>query len=184
MEQHKDVTLLAPLVHNPDGTIQQSLRTFPTFRTLFFELSGLSRVFPSSKILNEWRMPDFDYKTIADVDQPMGAALFVRKGFFSDTFIDEQFSMFFNDVDLCKRIKKEGGKILFYPDASIIHERGKSTARVKERMIPLHTKGFIQYFAKHNRSFFDTLLLTFFVPIILLHTMLRVFLFRFFSKDF
>lgn len=184
MEMNQDVILLAPLVLNPDGSVQSSLRRFPDYRTLFFELIGLSRIFPSSRIFNRWRIPDFNYKEIKDVEQPMGAALFVRKSFFTDEFMDLRFSMFFNDVDLCTRVKEGKGRIVFFSDASVIHSRGKSTARVKEKMIPLHSKGFILYFLKNRKSLLDKIFLYLFLPGIIINTILRILLLRFFSKDF
>lgn len=184
MEKNKGVIIIGPLLLNSDRTIQSSLRRFPDFRILFFELTGLSRIFPSSKIFNRWRMPDFDYKEVKDVEQPMAAALFLRKSFFKDEFMDKRFSMFFNDVDLCIRVKKKGGMIVFFPEASVIHTRGKSTAKVKEKMIPLHTKGLLRFFVKQRNSFSDKFLFILFLPWIMLNTILRVLLLRFFSKDF
>ncbi|MCK4584576.1 glycosyltransferase family 2 protein [candidate division WOR-3 bacterium] len=218
MEMNYSVIILGPLVLNPDKTIQPSLRRFPDFRILFFELTGLSRIFPFSKNINSWRIPDFNYKEIKDVEQPMGAALFLRKSFFTplesqtvcrddktkihpiansrskvpseiltgftDVLLDKKFSMFFNDVDLCARVKEGGGRILFFPGASVIHKRGKSTGKVKEKMIPLHTKGLLRYFVKHRTSLLDRILLLIFLPSIIINAILRVLLLRFYSKDF
>ena len=184
MEKNKDVSALCPLVLNPDGSIQSSIRRFPDFRILFFEVTGLSRIFPSSRIFNRWRMPGFKYNRTEDVEQPMGAALFLRKSFFKNIFMDERFSMFFNDVDLCFRIHKEGGKIVFLPSASVIHKRGRSTGSVRERMIPLHTKGLLRFFLKHRNTLGNRILFFLFLPWLMLNTILRILLLRFSSKDF
>ena len=184
MEKNIDVVMLGPLVLNPDGTIQLSLRRFPNFWILFFELTGLSRLFSTSKVFNRWRMIDFDYKEIRDVEQPMAAALFLRKSFFGNKFMDERFSMFFNDVDLCMRVKKEGGRIVFFPESVVMHKRGRSTEKVKEKMIPMHTKGLLRFISKHRKGFFDKILLFLFLPWIMMNTVLRILLLRFFDKDF
>ena len=193
MEKNIDVVMLGPLILNPDRTIQLSLRRFPDFRILFLELTGLSRIFPGSEIFNRWRMPDFSYKEIRDVEQPIAAALFLRKSFFASLethrkfptgFMDERFSMFFNDVDLCMRVKKEGGRIVFFPESVVMHKRGRSTEKVKEKMIPFHTKGLLRFFSKHRKGFLDKILLFLFLPWIMMNTVLRLLLLRFFNKDF
>jgi GT2 family glycosyltransferase len=184
MELHKEVTILAPLIRNPDGSPQQSVRRFPDYRILFFELLGLARLFPRSRICNRWRIPEFDFSVVQEVAQPMAAALLIRKEWFGRMFMDGRFVMFFNDVDLCKRVWDGGGKIVFYPEATIVHARGASTAKVGERMIPLHTRGFIQYFQKHSCSWFERLLLCLYMPVLVFNTILRIFLLRVFGIDF
>jgi N-acetylglucosaminyl-diphospho-decaprenol L-rhamnosyltransferase len=183
MEKNRGVIALAPHVINPDGTTQSSIRRFPDFLILFFELCGLSRLFAESSIFNRWRVPDFNYNAKNEVEQPMASAFLVRKSFFTEQFMDEQFEIFFNDVDLCKRIKNRDGKIVYFPHATVIHKRGASIKKVKEKMIPLHSKGLIKYFAKHKVSFGNRILLLFFVPAIILNTILRIIILRFFSKE-
>lgn len=184
IELNNDIIILAPLVLNPDGSVQSSLRRFPDFPILFLELTGLSRVFRHSPIFNRWRIPDFDYSVTGMVDQPMGAALLVRKSYFANSLMDERFPMFFNDVDLCFRVNKSGGKIIFFPGATLFHSRGRSTSKVKERMIPLHSKGLILYFQIHRNAFIDKIRLYSFIPGIFLISLLRILLIRFFNKDF
>ncbi len=184
MERNKEIIVLAPLVLNPDGSIQSSVRRFPDYRILFLELTGLSRMFPSSTIFNKWKIPDFDYSEIQNVEQPMASALLLRKSFFKNQFMDERFEIFFNDVDICVRVKKRGGRIFFFPEASVVHKRGVSTKKVRERMIPMHSKGLIRYFIKHRSSFSDRFLLFLFIPVVMINTIVRILLIRFFSKEF
>jgi GT2 family glycosyltransferase len=183
LERHPDIVVLAPLIRNPDGSPQHSVRRFPGFRMLFFELLGLSRLFPRSKAFNSWRIPEFDFSALQEIAQPMAAALLLRRSFFKDVLMDERFVMFFNDVDLCRRVWDGGGKIVFYPDAAVVHRRGASTAKVRERMIPLHTRGFMDYMEKYRRSILDSVLCAFFAPVMILNAMLRIFLLRFFGID-
>ena len=50
----------------------------------------------------------------------------VRKDLFlRENFMDEQFPIFFGDVDFCRRIYKKGLRIVVLPDARIIHHRAK-----------------------------------------------------------
>ena len=69
----------------------------------------------------------FDFDRSGEVDQPMGSCLMFRRETINQVGnFDETFAMFFNDVDLCYRIKKAGWKIFFFPDASVIHHKGAS----------------------------------------------------------
>jgi GT2 family glycosyltransferase len=169
MEENLKAGALGPKLLNPDKTTQPSCREFPTFSTLIWEFSGLSRLFPRSKILGRWRMGYFAFDQTREVDQPMGSCLMFRRETLEEVgLLDENFPMFFNDVDICYRIKKTGWKIYFYPEALVIHQKGASTSKVKRRMIWLSHLAFYRFFKKHKTGLANRLLLyLFFVPLFL-----------------
>ena len=153
MYQNSDVAALGPKLLNPDGTIQPSCREFPGYSTLIWEFTCLSHLFPKSKIFGAWRMGYFNYQEIREVDQPMGSALLVRKKALDSLgFLDESFPVFFNDVDLCYRIKKANGKIVFYPEAEIFHYKGKSVEMVKPEMIIVSHLAFYRFLKKCKKG--------------------------------
>ena len=77
-------------------------------------------------------------------------------------------SMFFNDVDLCWRIKDADCKIVFYPDAQVLHHKGASTGKAKRRMIWLSHIAFFKFFKKHKTGAVNRLLLVLFsIPLFL-----------------
>ena len=93
----------------------------------------------------------FEFDKPGEVDQPMGSCLMLRRETLEDVGIfNENFSMFFNDVDLYFRIKKRGWKIYFYPDAKVIHHKGASTRKAKTKMIWLSHLAFYEFFKKHK----------------------------------
>ncbi len=160
MEANPQVGALGPKLLNPDGSIQLSCREFPSFSTLIWEFTGLSRIFPKSRIFGRWRMGYFTFDQPTEVDQPMGSCLMVRRDALNDVGVfDENFSMFFNDVDLCFRIKNTARKIYFFPDAQVFHYRGASTRRVKGRMIWLSHLAFYKFLKKHKTGPVNRLLL-------------------------
>jgi GT2 family glycosyltransferase len=160
---------LGPKLLNPDRSTQASCREFPRFSTLIWEFTGLSRLFPNSKTFGAWRMGYFAFDQFREVDQPMGSCLMLRKETLEQIgSFDENFSMFFNDVDLCYRIKEAGWKIYFHPDARVIHHGGASTRKAKRRMIWLSHLAFYKFFRKHRKGPADrVLLLLFSVPLLL-----------------
>ncbi|UCB52862.1 MAG: glycosyltransferase family 2 protein [Candidatus Zixiibacteriota bacterium] len=169
MERNPRAGAMGPRLLNPDGSTQASCREFPGFSSLIWEFSGLSRLFPESKIFGKWRMGYFTFDQPREVDQPMGSCLVIRKETLEQVgSFDENFSMFFNDVDLCYRIKNAGWKIYFQPDAQVIHHRGAFTRKVKRKMIWLSHLAFYKFFKKHRKGPADRfLLLLFSLPLFL-----------------
>lgn len=145
---------VAPQLLNPDKTIQYSCRTFPEYRDMFFEMILLSAMFGKSRFLSRWKMNYFSHNEEREVDQPMAAALMIRKDVLLRTGnFDGRFRMFFNDVDLCKKIHDNGYKIIFYPESKIIHEKGVSIYKDRERMINVWNEDCLKYFRKYHYNF-------------------------------
>jgi GT2 family glycosyltransferase len=83
----------------------------------------------------------------------MAAALMIKKSVLDDIgLMDERFEMFFNDVDLCKRIIDSGKKIRFLTGANVIHKKGSSVYKDRVKMIKVWNKDCIKYFEKHHRN--------------------------------
>lgn len=153
LKENPTVAVLAPRILNPDGTIQDSIREFPDYKILFWEITGLSRLFPKSPIFGRWRMKGFDYTKMQEVPQPMTSALLFRREVFEKVgFFDEDFTIYYNDVDLLKRINDRGLKVLYFPFAEVIHKRGATTKIFWGRMIFEQHKSMYQYFKKHKKG--------------------------------
>jgi GT2 family glycosyltransferase len=169
MDANPEVGALGPKLLNPDGSVQPSCREFPRFSTLIWEFSGLSRLFPRSRIFGRWRIGYFAFDRQSEVDQPMASCLMLRRQTLDQVgLFDEKFPMFFNDVDLCWRIKGANWKIVFYPDAQVLHHKGASTGKAKRRMIWLSHTAFFKFFKKHKTGVVNRLLLVLFsIPLFL-----------------
>lgn len=147
------VGAIAPKILNPNLTVQESVRSFPSHSILLWEITGLSKIFARHKTLGKWRMRYFDYDIISEIDQPMASCLLVRsKAIEQIGDFDENFPMFYNDVDFCFRLKSGGWKIVYFPDASVIHHRGASTKKVRTKMIFSMHKSLYHYFEKYDKS--------------------------------
>ena len=159
MEEHKGVDGLGPQLLNLNGTIQPSCREFPDFSILLWEISGLSFLFPKSRLFGRWRMGYFDFQSSREVDQPMGSCLLLRRKTLEYAgVLDVNFPIFFNDVDLCYQIKKSGGKLYFFPDAKIFHYKGGSTQKVKPEMILSAHLSFFRFLSKYKKGIFNKIL--------------------------
>ncbi|NMB81917.1 MAG: glycosyltransferase family 2 protein [Ignavibacteria bacterium] len=135
---------------NSDGTKQESVVQFPSIWNGFTENFFLYKLFPKSKLFNKYYQNYNDYKNPVEVDVIRGAFMFcptheLKKlnGF------DDRFFFYSEETDLCKRFKDNGGKIIFYPDTSIIHYGGATADSNLWFKFKNQTVGKIQYYQKH-----------------------------------
>ncbi len=153
LDEHPDIGAVAPRLIGPDSSTQFSIRSFPTAASLFWELIGLSRLFPKSRVFGRWKMKYFDYERTAEVEQPMASCLMVRKTVLDQLGgMDERFPMFYNDVDLSKRMADANWKTAYIADARVVHRHGASTRQVRARMIRESHRSAFRYLRKHDHS--------------------------------
>ncbi len=152
--QEDSYSAIVPQLLNIDGSIQYSCRRLPRYSDLYFEIFLLSSIFPTSTIFSRWKMKYFSHNEIREVEQPMAAAFLIKKSVLNviNNF-DESYFMFFNDVDLCKKISDNNKKILFYPDSKIVHKKGISIFKNRSKMIKVWNSDCLKYFKKYHYSF-------------------------------
>lgn len=153
MQRHTEAGALGIRQVHPDGRLQRSVRGFPTPMAVLWELLGFSRLFSGSRLFGAYRMTWFDYAHVAEVDQPMGTFLLIRRAVLDQIGpLDLDFPIFFNEVDWCLRCKRAGWKIYFTPDVEIIHYGGASTTQVGAAMAWESRRGLLRFYAKHYRA--------------------------------
>lgn len=115
----------------PDGKLDLACRrSFPTPSVAVYRILGLSRIFPKSKTFGKYNLTYLDENSTYEVDAIVGAFMLIKKDVYEKVKgFDEDYFMYGEDLDLCFRIKKEGYKIFYYPDTSIIHYKGESTKK-------------------------------------------------------
>ena len=110
--------------------LKESKRGFPTPRASFFKMSGLTNLFPDSKIISAYYMGHLDESTSHAVDVLSGAFMMIRKKVLDITGgFDEQFFMYAEDIDLSYRIRQAGFQNFFLSKTAIIHFKGESTKK-------------------------------------------------------
>jgi GT2 family glycosyltransferase len=153
LDNNKNYGACSPVLINDNGTIQHSIRNFPNYWTMLCEFTLLAYLFPKTKLLGRWKMKYFDYTNDSDVSQPMAAALMIKKNVIDEIGImDERFFMFFNDVDLCKRIVNNNYKIRYLKSAEAVHKKGASVYKDRINMIKTWNRDCIKYFEKHHKQ--------------------------------
>jgi GT2 family glycosyltransferase len=179
LDTHPDVAAVAPKLLNPDRTVQLAIRSFPTFSSVLLELTGLPRLFPRWRAINAWRRRDFDYEKFQFVDQPMASCLLFRHQTLTQLGgFDEQFPIYYNDVDLCYRLRQQGGKIAYLPEAKVVHKLGASTAPLKNKMIYETHRSLFRFLKKHNPGPLFSLQAVILLPLLELSALIRVLIYR------
>lgn len=131
MQQHPQVGLAGGRLLAPDGSPQPSARMFPGLAQEFFVLSGLAARFPRSRTLGGLDRGWADPELAARVDWVPGAfalvsaELFARLGGF-----DERFFLYYEEVDLCRRIQALGLQVQYWPELRVRHVGGASARTV------------------------------------------------------
>jgi hypothetical protein len=126
-ENRPDCGALGCKLLNTDGSLQRSCKTFPSLDVILYNSLFLDSLFPQSRIFGKYFMTWWDFNDVREVDQPMGSALMIRKDVLDKVgLFDENIFIWFDEVDLCYRIKKAGHKIFFTPEAQIKHHLSRS----------------------------------------------------------
>jgi N-acetylglucosaminyl-diphospho-decaprenol L-rhamnosyltransferase len=150
-ESHPEAAVVGPRLLNPDGSLQRSVRGFPTLWRLATEYFFLRKLAPGSRALNAFYGARFDHDRVLEADFLMGAVLLVRREA-ADTvgLFDEDFFMFSEETDWCYRFRQAGWKVLFTPDAEFVHVGGATTRQNWGPMFQEQLRGHLRFLAKHR----------------------------------
>ncbi|MCJ7491299.1 MAG: glycosyltransferase family 2 protein [Dehalococcoidia bacterium] len=153
LREHDDTGVVAPRLLNPDGSLQLSCRSFPTFSVaLFNRYSLLTRLFPRNRYSRQYLLSDWHHDSISDVDWVSGACLMVRHSLFEEIgLLDEGYFMYIEDVDLCQRVHRAGYNVVYLPQTSVIHHIGRSSRTLPSRSIVARHRSMWHYYKKYLR---------------------------------
>jgi GT2 family glycosyltransferase len=139
------------------GAVQAgfSVRRLPTPLVLAFEILLVNRLWPGNPANWHYRCYDLKYDEPAEVEQPAGAFLMIRRRVWEELGgLDEQFyPIWFEDVDFCKRIRDRGYHVYFEPGAVAAHRGGHSIRKILLENRELYWYGsLLKYAFKHFHS--------------------------------
>jgi len=152
LQQHQDIGVIGSRITFEDGSYQLSAGKLPNLAIELWDKIryGLDR---------RWHqlfsgIYDRQYSKVQEVGWVTGACLMIRR----DLFVrlggfDESFFMYFEDKDICKRVRDTGFKVVYYPETSLIHLLGGSSQGIKKSINTYYRNSQLYYYQKHLGKF-------------------------------
>lgn len=141
LDDHPDTGVVGPRLAYPDGSTQPSRRRFPTLLTGLMESTIVQDYWPENPAARRYYFTDQSNGVIQDVDWLVGACLVARREVFEQVgLLDEAFFMYSEEVEWCHRVRQAGWRIVYFPEATIVHHEGASSRQdVPARQINFDT---------------------------------------------
>lgn len=162
LQNHSTVGIVAPVLQNSDHRLfdrQGSSELTPI--AAIFSLSFIFKYFPHNPIARSYLLLDWDKKTTKKVATVPGSAFLIRKKTFElIKGFDKRFFLFFEEDDLCRRVRKLGYDIVMLPKANLVHFIGRSMKGNVDTPRIFSRSRFL-YFKKHFGVFNALLVETF-----------------------
>lgn len=142
-----------------DDTWQPSARMFPSLLNDFLALSGLAARFPRSRFCGRMDRTWADPGEPAEVDWTPGAFTIIRREVLEQVgYFDPAFFLYYEEVDLCRRVKAAGYTIWYWPDVVVVHLGGESSKTVSHvsfssagaQLILWRLRSGLLYYRKHH----------------------------------
>ncbi len=155
LEQNPQVGMVAPRLIHPNGQLQLSTA---------WEIS-LWGEYRTRQRLQQFSQGRYQadiaatYTQEHTVDIVLGAAFVMRRNLFEEVGgFDEQFFMYFEESDLCQRVRDRGYQILYTPATQVVHLKGTSVERVPDKMALAYRRSQLYYYQKHRPLWEQSLL--------------------------
>jgi N-acetylglucosaminyl-diphospho-decaprenol L-rhamnosyltransferase len=135
-------------MRDENGQLQPSTARQPTPGQLLAQAAALDRAWP--RLFPPHFMIGLDHAETHKVDQVMGAFLLIRRTLFDELGgFDERFFLYYEDADLCLRVRQAGWDVVHFAGTGVCHAGGGSTRKVKAWRLYLLLRSRVQFVAKH-----------------------------------
>jgi len=133
MDAETDIAMAGGRLLGEDGSDQPSARLFPSLMIEFLTLSGLAARYPHSRFFGQFDRTWADPGVESQVDWVPGAFAILRRETLDQVgFFDPRFFLYYEEVDLCRRIHAAGWKIMYWPALRIMHIGGESSKTLSD----------------------------------------------------
>ncbi len=140
--------VVGPRLSNPDGSLQRSVRGYPTVWRLATEYLFLRKLAPRSTALNAFYAGGFDHDEVRSVEVVMGACMLLRRAAIEEVGeCDEDYFLFSEETDWCFRFRQAGWEVVFFPGAECVHVRGAAHGG---RLYRENLRGLLLFLWKHR----------------------------------
>lgn len=144
------IGIVGPHTLNADRTHQSSRRRFPTLKTAVFESTWLENFAPQ-QLMDEFFVRELPDTDTYPVDWVQGSALMLKREIYDELGgLDEQYIMYAEEMDWCKRAKDAGWQVYYVGSAYVTHYGGQSTIQVQTRSQVHFQHSKLRYFQKYH----------------------------------
>lgn len=156
MDQHSEVGLAAPRLINPDGSYQFSCYRFYSVLTPAYRRTPLGKLPFARNQLRKFLMMDWDHGDNRPVGWVLGGCMCIRREAIERVgFFDERFFLYFEDVDLCRRLWQAGWQVHYVAAAEMVHYHQRLSAEnpglkgLFSYPTRVHIQSWIRYVSKY-----------------------------------
>jgi GT2 family glycosyltransferase len=150
LDRHPRVGVVGPQLLWPDGGVQSSRRRFPTLCTALVESTFLQKWFPRHPVLRRYYVLEQPDDALSEVDWVQGACLMVRREVIEQVgLLDDAYFMYSEELDWQRRMASAGWKVVYLPQAQIVHYEGKSSEQVVAFRHIRFQSSKVRYFCRH-----------------------------------
>jgi N-acetylglucosaminyl-diphospho-decaprenol L-rhamnosyltransferase len=129
-DRSKGIGICGIQMVDEDGRPTISCSRFPTLRVLFGKMTGLHVLFPT--LFPSHHLSEAETHESGPVEQVIGAFYFVRRELFTKLGgFDRRYFLYFDDIDLAVRARREGAGSYFLKEATVFHAENVSTKQTR-----------------------------------------------------
>jgi N-acetylglucosaminyl-diphospho-decaprenol L-rhamnosyltransferase len=154
MDVRPEVGACGPKTLYPDGRLQATSRQFPNWITVFWRWLKLDRIW-QPEFYRRFLMLDWDHNNAQPVDWLMASCLLIRADAFAAVQgFDTGFFLYYEDIDLCRRLWQAGYSVHYVPEAVVVHKYQRHSARgLLNNLTLIHLQSILHYQGKHGLAF-------------------------------
>jgi GT2 family glycosyltransferase len=154
LDRHPECAIIGPGILNEDDSVQGSARGDPTLLTgLFGRTTRLTRLFPGSTVARRNIISPEDVpagQRSVEVDWVSGACMLLRRDAFDELGgFDTGYFLYWEDADLCRRLRHRGRTIRYYPGVRVRHTVGVSSGTARPASIRAFHESALRYYTRH-----------------------------------
>jgi GT2 family glycosyltransferase len=153
LDERPHTGVIGPKLENPDGSLQRSVFPFPSPYISFLKRQPLSGLVTRLPGLREHYPLNFSHDRERRVPWVLGAAQAIRREAFEAVGgFDESYVMYYEEVDLCYRMRRAGWDTRFIPVATVMHVGGAATRQRRQEMLVRLTLSSLEFHRHHDRG--------------------------------
>lgn len=151
LHEHPESGIVGAKMLDASGQPYRAARRFPSPQDLFYQTTGLARLFPASRRFNGYLYGERALASLSEIEQIEGSCLMISAAARAKVGdLDERFFIFFEEVDWCKRVVEAGFQCRVVNSAEVVHKISTTMGKYYERTREIHAQSAMKYFRKHH----------------------------------